>query len=99
MNLESKNVVAVGKKEMMESLCHICAYRGCTNCPSIVAVRGRNEKVKDFPQIKEGTELKNGKIIVHSCDYFSRISKEKTKVKRAEFVWDSRQKKHVKVIK
>ena len=99
MSLESKELVAISTKKIMESLCHICAYGGCTNCPSLVPVYGRNEKIEDFPQVKEGTELKNGKIIVHSCRDFYRIKKEKEKNQRAEFVWDSRQRKHVKVIK
>ena len=99
MSIESKEAVAIGNLDMMESICHTCAYRGCTNCPSLVPINGRNETKEDFPQITSATELINGKIIVHSCDYYSRVSKEKTKGQRAQFVWDSRQKKHVKVIK
>lgn len=99
MTLESKELVAISTKKIMESLCHICAYGGCTNCPSLVPVRGRSEEVKDFPQIKEATKLVNGKIIVHSCQDFYRIKKEKEKNQRAQYEWDIKQRKFVKVIK
>lgn len=98
MTIESKKAVAVDNIDIMESLCHTCAYSGCTNCPSLVPARGRNEKIKDFPQIKEGKELKNGKIMVKTCDYFSRKNKEKKK-SNSKFEWDSRQRKFIKVIK
>ncbi len=100
MAIENKKAVAVGKLKDIECICSICAYSGCTNCPSLVPARGRSEKVKDFPQVKKGIELKNGRIIVLACDWFSRMKKDKPKqLKRAEFVWDPRQRKHVKVIK
>lgn len=99
MTIESKEAVAIDTKEIMESLCHTCAYRGCTNCPSLVPIRGRNERIKDFPQIKEGIELGNGKIQVISCDWFLRVNKQKTKNSGTEFEWDLKQRKFVKVIK
>lgn len=99
MTIESKEAVALDRIEIMESLCHTCAYRGCTNCPSLVPVRGRNEKIEDFPQVNKATKLVNGKILVGSCDWFSRVKKEKTKNNGTKFEWDLKQKKFVKVIK
>lgn len=99
MTIESKKAVAIDNVEIMESLCHMCTYAGCTNCPSLVPVRDRNERIADFPQIKKGKELKNGKILVGSCIWFSRVNKEKTKkLIKTEFVWDPRQRKHVKKV-
>ena len=98
MNLENKKAVAVGKRKDIESICRICAYRGCTNCPSLVPVRGRNEKIEDFPQVKRGIELKNGKIIVLACEDFYRRKKDKEQNQRAQYEWDMRQRKFVKVV-
>ncbi len=99
MTIESKKAVAVGTKMHIESICRVCAYAGCTNCPSLTSVRGRNEKLKDFPQVKKGIELKNGKIIVLACDSFYRMKKEKEKNPKPCFEWDLKQRKFVKVIK
>lgn len=99
MTIESKRAVAIDNIDVMESLCHTCMYKGCTNCPSLVPVRGGNEEIKSFPQVKKGEKQKNGKIVVESCEWYSRMKKQKAKVKRAQFVWDPRQKKHVRVIK
>lgn len=99
MTIESKKAVAIDTKEIMESLCNTCAYRGCTNCPRLVPIRGRNERMKDFPQVKKGIELDNGKILVGSCDWYSRINKQKAKNNGTKFEWDLKQRKFVKVIK
>ena len=100
MTLENKKAVAVINNINIENLCRICAYRGCTNCPSLVPMKGRNEKVEDFPQVTKGIELKNGKIIVLSCKDFYRVKQEKTEKKQeVSFEWDMRQRKFVKVIK
>ena len=98
MTIESKKAVAVGNIKDIESICHTCAYRGCTTCPSLVPVRGRNEEIKDFPQVKKAIKLDNGKILVTSCENFLRISTKKVKTKTS-FEWDARQRKFVKVIK
>ena len=101
MSLESKKAVAIGNKKIIESLCGTCAYKGCTNCPSLVPIPGREEQVKDFQQVKRGIELKNGKIIVLSCtDYLRTLKKEeKIQTPNVSFEWDLRQRKFVKVIK
>ena len=93
--------VAIINNKDIESLCGTCTYRGCTNCPSLVPIPGREEQVKDFPQIKSGIELENGKIIVRSCTNYQRVLKkeEKIKVKKPVFEWDLKQRKFVKVIK
>ena len=96
MTVESRKVLAVGEAKDFESICSSCTYRGCTTCPSIVT--GRNEKVKDYPQIISATQG-DLKIIVHACKLYLKRNPERVKVERPEFVWDSRQKKHVKVIK
>lgn len=88
MSIESKRAVAIGNANIMESLCHTCAYAGCTSCPSLVPVRGRNEKIEDFPQVLEGEERPNGTIRVDRCKDARERLKEKIKNKKPETVWN-----------
>lgn len=97
MSIEGKKALAVGRKVDIESICGICTYGGCTNCPSLVPARGRIEKLDSFPQIKKGIEIENGRIIVLECDWFNRKYKQKIKqLKRTEFVWNLKEGRHVK---
>ena len=96
MTLENKKAVAVINNINIENLCRACAYRGCTNCPSLVPMKGRNEKVEDFPQVTKGIELKNGKIIVLSCrDYLKALKEEeKIKVQKPKVVFNRKTRKN-----
>lgn len=102
MAIESKRAVAVDNVDIMESLCHTCAYSGCTNCPSLVPVRGRIEKIEDYPQIEEAVQLENGKIVTRRCKKAVKRNTKKLKPRVAPskvFDWDPKQRKFVKVIK
>ena len=86
MSIESKKAVVVGARKDMESLCRTCAYAGCTNCPSLVPVRGRNERIEDFPQVTDGEERDNGTIKVNGC---KRVLKRLTKkINNGKPKWD-----------